>query len=68
MKPIDAFLIKGPHEMTRLAERQRVAKAEGTFRKYEHTIESFLASLGERAKRNINQIASRDIQRFRDAP
>ncbi|MGI8821443.1 MAG: site-specific integrase [Chthoniobacterales bacterium] len=44
-----------------------VAKSEGTFLKYAHTLETFLASLGERAKRNINQIAPRDIQRFRDA-
>ncbi|MBA3833567.1 MAG: site-specific integrase [Chthoniobacterales bacterium] len=46
---------------------KEVAKSEGTTKKYKHTIESFLQSLGERAKRNINQISPRDIQRFRDA-
>jgi site-specific recombinase XerD len=46
---------------------KEVAKAGATFSKYKHTIESFLASLGERAKRNLNQITPRDIQRFRDA-
>lgn len=44
-----------------------VSKSEGTFLKYEHTIEAFLTSLGERARRNLNQIAPRDIQRFRDS-
>ncbi len=46
---------------------KHAAKAEGTFLKYEHTIEGFLTSLGERAKRNLNQISPRDILRFRDA-
>ncbi|MGH8092278.1 MAG: tyrosine-type recombinase/integrase [Chthoniobacterales bacterium] len=46
---------------------KEAAKAAGTFTKYKYTVESFLASLGERAKRNLNQITPRDIQRFRDA-
>jgi len=46
---------------------KQVAKSEGTFYKYKYTVESFLASLGERAKRNLNQVTPRDIQRFRDA-
>lgn len=46
---------------------KQVAKAQGTFIKYQRSIESFLDSLGERAKRNLNQITPRDIQRFRDA-
>jgi integrase len=43
------------------------AKSEGTFLKYRHTVESFLALLGEKAKRNLNQITPREILRFRDA-
>src|SRR6266446_371628 len=46
---------------------KQVAKAPGTFIKYQRSIESFLDSLGGRAKRNLNQITPRDIQRFRDA-
>ncbi len=46
---------------------KEIAKCEGTFAKYEHTIEKFLVSLGERAKRNLSQVTVRDIQRFRDA-
>jgi integrase len=46
---------------------KEIAKSEGTFSKYKYTIESFLTSLGERAKRNLNRITPRDIQRFRDA-
>jgi integrase len=46
---------------------KQVAKTEGTFLKYANSIEGFLASLGERAKRNVNQITPRDIQRWRDA-
>jgi integrase len=45
---------------------KQAAKAEGTFLKYANSINGFLASLGERAKRNINQITPRDIQRWRD--
>jgi hypothetical protein len=45
---------------------KQAAKSDGTFLKYAHSIEGFLASLGERAKRNVNQITPRDIQRFRD--
>jgi integrase len=41
--------------------------AEGTFGKYEKVIGSFLSSLGERAKLNINQIMSRDVSHFRSA-
>jgi integrase len=46
---------------------KQVAKSPGTFIKYQRSIENFLDSLGERAKRNLNQITPRDIQRFRDA-
>jgi integrase len=46
---------------------KQAAKSEGTFLKYAHSIEGFLASLGGRAKHNINQITPRDIQRWRDA-
>jgi integrase len=46
---------------------KEVAKSKGTFYKYKYTIENFLTSLGDRAKRNLNQITPRDIQRFRDA-
>ena len=45
---------------------KELAKSQGTFYKYRYTIESFLTSLGERAKRNLNRITPRDIQRFRD--
>jgi integrase len=46
---------------------KKATKALGTFLKYENTINNFLASLGARAKCNINQIMPRDILRFRDA-
>src|SRR5215471_3392734 len=42
-------------------------KAEGTFLKYKNAINGVLASLGPRAKLNVNQIAPRDVLRFRDA-
>jgi integrase len=47
-------------------EGKRKAKASASYLKYRHTIEGFLASIGERARRNINQITPREIQRFRD--
>jgi integrase len=46
---------------------KQAAKANETFLKYKNSIDGFLASLGDRAKRDINQITLRDIQRFRDA-
>jgi hypothetical protein len=50
-----------------MVARQKRTKAEGTFLKYENAINGFLASLGPRAKLNVNQIAPRDVLRFRDA-
>jgi site-specific recombinase XerD len=46
---------------------KKTAKAEGTFLKYDNAINTFLTSLGSRAKFNVNQIAPRDVLRFRDA-
>src|SRR5262249_52268802 len=46
---------------------KKATKTEGTFLKYENAINNFLSSLGARAKLNVNQIAPRDILRFRDA-
>jgi len=48
-------------------QRKKATKAEGTFLKYENAINSFLASLGNRAKFNVNQIAPRDVLRCRGA-
>jgi integrase len=46
---------------------KKATKAEGTFLKYENAINGFLGSIGNRAKFNVNQIAPRDVVRFRDA-
>jgi len=46
---------------------KKATKAEGTFLKYKNAINGFLASIGNRAKFNVNQIAPRDVLRFRDA-
>jgi len=46
---------------------KKATKTEGTFLKYENAIDNFLDSLGPRAQLNVNQIASRDVFRFRDA-
>ena len=46
---------------------KEATKAEGTFLKYENAINGFLTSIGNRAKFNVNQIAPRDVLRFRDA-
>ena len=45
---------------------KEAAKSAGTFLKYRNTIEGFLAFLGEKAKRSLNQISPREIQGFRD--
>ena len=39
----------------------------GTFLKYENAINGFVTSVGNRAKFNVNQIAPRDVLRWRDA-
>ena len=46
---------------------KKATKAQGTFLKYENAINSFLASLGNRAKFNVNHIAPRDVLKWRDA-
>jgi integrase len=46
---------------------KKATKTEGTFLKYENVINSFLASLGNRAKFNVNHIAPRDVLKWRDA-
>jgi integrase len=45
---------------------KRATKAEGTFLKYENAINGFLASIGNRSKLNVNQIAPLDVLRWRD--
>ena len=40
---------------------KKATKATGTFLKYENAINGFLASLGNRAKFNVDHIAPRDI-------
>jgi integrase len=46
---------------------KRKAKADGTYLKYRRTIDSFIESIGPKAKKNLNQITPREIQRFRNA-
>ena len=46
---------------------KKATKAEGTFLKYENAINGFIASVGNRANLNVNQIAPRDVLRWRDA-
>src|SRR5688500_7617465 len=42
------------------------SKSEGTFLRYQHTINEFLAHIGQKAKTNVAYLKSRDIQTFRD--
>ena len=46
---------------------KEIAKAAGTFVKYSHMAESFIAHLGARAKLNIAAVGANDIASFRDA-
>jgi hypothetical protein len=46
---------------------KKATKAEATSLKYTNAVNCFLASLGTRAKLNINQIAPRDVHRFQQA-
>jgi integrase len=43
---------------------KKATKAEATSLKYTNAVNCFLASLGKRAKLNVNQIALRDLYRF----
>ncbi len=45
---------------------KEITKAEGTTRRYRHTVESFLKYLGKRAATNINNLQPIDIAGFRD--
>ena len=42
------------------------AKSKATVESYRYTVESFLAHLGERARRSIELVTPRDVQTFRD--
>src|SRR5947207_8657459 len=46
---------------------KEISKAKNTHVKYSHTVESFIAHLGGRAKLNVAAISSKDIASFRDA-
>ena len=46
---------------------KKSTKAESTYLRYANVLNGFVASLGQRAKLNVNQIAPRDVWRFRDA-
>jgi integrase len=46
-------------------EGKKATKTLSTSLKYANAVKSFLASLGPRAKLNVNQIAPRDVHRFR---
>jgi integrase len=43
---------------------KKASKVEATFLKYANAVKLFLASLGPRAKLNVNQITLRDVNRF----
>ena len=46
---------------------KEVSKAEGTHTKYAHTVDTFVAHLGKRARLNIAAISAKDVSGFRDA-
>jgi len=46
---------------------KEISKTKNTHIKYSHTVESFVAHLGQRAKLNVAAISSKDIASFRDA-
>jgi integrase len=46
---------------------KEISKAKNTHVKYSHTVESFVAHLGGRAKLNVAAVSSKDIASFRDA-
>ena len=47
--------------------RKKVEAKSGTFKKYESVVKQFLAHLGERRRKDIAAITSRDVAAFRDA-
>lgn len=46
---------------------KEVSKSEGTHTKYAHTVDSFVAHLGARARLNIAAISTKDVAGYRDA-
>jgi integrase len=46
-------------------QAKKATKTEATFLKYANGVKGFVATLGSRAKLNVNQIAPRDVHRFR---
>lgn len=47
--------------------RKKVEAKPGTFKKYESVVKQFIAHLGDRRRKDIAAIASRDVAAFRDA-
>ena len=48
-------------------DSKQLSKSPNTFKRYKHTIETFLAHLGDKSSRLLDQISPRDIEKFRDA-
>jgi len=46
---------------------KEVSKAQGTAKRYKHTINEFLKLIGQRAKLNLASLTPRDIEGFRDS-
>jgi hypothetical protein len=46
---------------------KKATKSESTFLKYANAVNGFLASVAQRATLNVNQIAPRDVHRFRQS-
>ena len=46
---------------------KEISKAQGTSKRYRHTINEFLKFIGQRAKLNLASLTPRDIEGFRDS-
>lgn len=52
--------------LTNWVKSKEVARSMGTAKRYGHTINSFLKSLGSRAEDGLTSVTAQDIQAFRD--
>jgi integrase len=64
-EPLQNYTVEG--WLGEWLQGKKATTTGATYEKYENVINGFLASIGNRAKLNIDQIALRDVLRWRDA-
>jgi integrase len=63
--PLEAYSIAG--WLKQFLASKKASLADGSFKRYERTIEDFIAHLGAKAENPLDTLSVEDVERFRDA-